>query len=198
MKGKQKRKRGEKKQVVKQRVRGGEKVVVRSSDEHSRRIEMKKTTRFLRRGGRRAIRARARSPRNAVPTTNLDGDLDVRVVPGVDKAINGAGETERMQVYPPKRPRAFAARRWPPNCGPRRGVEDGGGGRELQAAADGEPLLEEEEEEPEECVCCGFEDGEKDDGDGGRSRTVDGGEGVQVRVLQFYWNSMTLSWKFDE
>ncbi|CAL1406254.1 unnamed protein product [Linum trigynum] len=119
---------------------------------------------------------------------------------GVNVVINrtGVDAMARPRANPPKQNGVWATRRWPPNCGPRRGVEDGGGGGKLQAAADGEPLLEEEEEEPEECDCCGFRDGEKDDANGGQSRTVDGGEGVQVRVLLFYWNSMTLSWKFDE
>ncbi|CAL1382051.1 unnamed protein product [Linum trigynum] len=122
---------------------------------------------------------------------NLDVDVEVCVDPGVGKGINEAGETERIQVYPPKRPGVFAIRHWPPNCGPRRdGRVTTGDGGALLAATSWELLPGEEEEEPEECDCCGFEDGEKDDGVGGRSRNVDGGDGVQVRVLLLYWNSM--------
>ncbi|CAL1382050.1 unnamed protein product [Linum trigynum] len=110
---------------------------------------MKRTTRSLKRGGRRAIRGRARGLENAAAMMNLDVYVEVRVNPGVGKGINEAGETERMQVYPPKRPGVFAIRHWPPNCGLRRdGRVTTGDGGALLAATSWELLPGEEEEEP--------------------------------------------------
>ncbi|CAL1402854.1 unnamed protein product [Linum trigynum] len=103
---------------------------------------------------------------------------------GVDVASRQMGDSAgtRQLGYPPKRPKVFAIRSWPPNCGPRKRDGHGGGGVST-VTVDGARLFEEgeEEDEPEE----GPESEPEEELDGGRDVEVDGGGGIEVTISRF-------------
>ncbi|CAL1378741.1 unnamed protein product [Linum trigynum] len=65
-------------------------------------------------------------------------------------ATNGSKAMERPRPYPPRRPGVSGVQSWPLNCGPRRDLEENGGGAPLVRVIeeeDDEPIEEEPKEE---------------------------------------------------